>query len=106
MVKRNALLQMSKWEIDRAALEALAQRSRDEAEVAVTVHESERADLSAYVEQLQATIQEMELERERLAKEAETAAEERCIIRRFVFARQGRGEGGGCLPSFTVVVVL
>lgn len=93
MVKRNALLQMSKWEIDRAALEALAKRSRDEAEVAATVHESERADLSAHAEQLQATIQEMELERERLAKEAETAAEERCTLRRFFL--QGRVGGGG-----------
>ncbi|CAM9765313.1 unnamed protein product, partial [Laminaria digitata] len=75
-IKKNTFLQLTQWEADRAALEALAERAGDEAAVAAKVHEAERADLSAEVGRLEERIQEMEGVNKQLAAEAEAAAEE------------------------------
>lgn len=85
VVKKNALLQLSKWEIDRAALVALAERAGDEAAVAAKMHEAERADLSAHALRLEEHLREMELDRERIAKEAETVTQERYLPYRRIF---------------------
>lgn len=76
-VKKNAILQLTKWETDRAALQAVAEGASNEAAVAAKVHQEERADLSSHANRLDEKIREMEIANELLVKEAEKVAGER-----------------------------
>lgn len=78
-MKKTTLLQLAKWETDRATLEALAERAGAEAAVAAKVHATEQADLMAHAEQLEEKMRQVEVDSKRQVEAAEIAAEKRCV---------------------------
>eukprot|EP00752_Nemacystus_decipiens_P011965 g10606.t1 len=73
-IKKNILAQLTKWEIDRAALQAKAENAGNEAADAAKSHEAERADLFHRVEALEERIREMEVDSQRNVAEAKAVA--------------------------------
>eukprot|EP00903_Cladosiphon_okamuranus_P008227 g7920.t1 len=74
-IKKNILAQLTKWEIDRAALQASAASAGGKAADAAKVHEAERAGLLERVEHLEARIREMKVDSDRQRTEAKAFAQ-------------------------------